>query len=336
MLKYLTISSLFLASSLSAEPLRVVTDIAPLHSLTAQVMGELGAPELLTEPNVSPHGHALRPSEAARLQASDLLVWVGPLLSPWLAEAKDEMAPQAASLPLMQAEGTLLLAKRGAHMHDHGHDHAHDEKEAQPVQAEGHDHDTHDHDEHAHDTHSHDDDTAAAKPDAPRMDPHLWLDPENAIIWVGLIAGELARLDPDNADTYRNNAATAASAIKAQAAANATRLSAVSGLEFLTAHDAYQYFEARFGLTSHAAVTDAEDQEAGPAHLREILANSPGLGCFVTEPSTPKASITLVTETLDIPAVTIDPLGSDLPLGAGQYASLMESLTAGFETCLKP
>ena len=347
MLKYLTVSSLFFASSLAAEPLRVVADIAPLHSLTTQVMGDLGAPELLTPPNASPHGHALRPSEAARLQASDLLIWVGPLMSPWLAEAKSEMAPEAASLALMDAEGTLLLAKRGAHMHDHGHAH----EEEKPVKAEGHDHEDHDdhghddhaeeghdHDSHADDEHAHDDHghDHEAKADAPRMDPHLWLDPENAVIWLSLIAEELARLDPANADTYRSNAATAAAAIEAQATANAARLSALSDLEFLTAHDAYQYFEVRFGLTSHAAVTDSDDQDAGPAHLREVLAGSPGLGCFVIEPSTPKSSITLVTETLNIPAVTIDPLGADLPLGAGHYASLMESLTAGFETCLKP
>ena len=92
----------------------------------------------------------------------------------------------------------------------------------------------------------------------------------------------------------------------AQAAEAAARLAPLAGREFLTAHDAYQYFEARFGLTSHAAITDAEDAEAGPAHLREVLASSDGLGCFSTEPSTPSASIRLVTETLSIPAVEID------------------------------
>jgi zinc transport system substrate-binding protein len=325
MFKYLATSALLFASPLAAETLRVVADIPPIHSLTAQVMGDLGTPALLTEPSASPHGHALRPSEAARLQAADLLVWVGPTMSPWLAEAREDMAKDAASLPLMEAEGSTVLPKRGAHMHDHDHDHAHEEKPE--AKAEDHDHD-HSHD----DDHGHD---KAETADAPRPDPHLWLDPQNATLWLTLIAEELAQLDPDNAESYRSNAAAAAEAITAQAAEAAARLAPLAGREFLTAHDAYQYFEARFGLTSHAAITDAEDAEAGPAHLRDVLASSDGLGCFITEPSTPSASIRLVTETLSIPAVEIDPLGAALPLGAAQYAALMESLTSGFETCLK-
>ena len=37
-----------------AEVPRVATDIAPVHSLVAQVMGELGEPALLVRPGASP------------------------------------------------------------------------------------------------------------------------------------------------------------------------------------------------------------------------------------------------------------------------------------------
>ena len=124
MLKYLITTTALFATPLTADALRVVADIPPLHSLTAQVMGDLGTPELLTPAGTSPHNHALRPSEAARLQNADLLVWVGPLMSPWLGNAKAEMAPDAASIALMETQGTLLLDKRGAHDHDHDHDHS--------------------------------------------------------------------------------------------------------------------------------------------------------------------------------------------------------------------
>jgi zinc transport system substrate-binding protein len=339
MLKYLTVCSTLLATPLAAESPRIVTDIPPVHSLTAQVMGDLGTPELLTKPGTSPHGHALRPSEAKRLQDADLLVWVGPLMSPWLDKAKGEMAPDAASLPLMQAAGITLLDKRGAHNHDHGHDHGDEAHEAAETHEEGHDHEEHaeghdhDHDEHK-DEHAHDDHADEVAEDI-RKDSHVWLDPENAVIWLPLIAEELAKLDPDNAAAYRANAMAAAEAIKAQIAETTARLAPFEGGEFLTAHDAYQYFEARFGLTSHAAVTDADDQDAGPAHLRELLTEAPDLGCFVTEPSTPEASIQLITETLEIPAVEIDPLGAELPVGAGHYNALMNNLAEGFEACLR-
>ena len=43
----LCLASLALATPLQAEVPRVVTDIPPVHALVAQVMGDLGTPELL-------------------------------------------------------------------------------------------------------------------------------------------------------------------------------------------------------------------------------------------------------------------------------------------------
>ena len=255
-------------------------------------------------------------------------------MSPWLGNAKAEMAPDAASIALMETPGTLLLDKRGAHDHDHDHS-----EEEHTETKDSHDHDHADHAEHAdHDDHAdhenHGDDHAEMETDKVRKDAHVWLSPDNAMAWLPILAEELAKLDPANAETYRANAATAVDALKQQVAKTEARLAPLSGGEFLTAHDAYQYFQARFGLTSHAAVSDADDQDAGPAHLRALLTEAPDLGCFVIEPSTPKASVTLVTETLNIPAVTIDGLGAALPIGADHYSALMEHLTSGFESCL--
>lgn len=346
MLKRLSLSLTVLAAPLAAEAPRVIVDIPPIHSLTAQVMEGIGAPELLTQPGANPHGHALRPSEAQRLQEADLLIWVGPRLSPWLGAAKDEMAPNAHSLALIKADGIELLEKRGAHDHHHGDEHAHEGEHAQGGHGDKHDedhaHDGDDHeheDQHAHDDHGHKDEDKhehedhAEASDA-RIDPHIWLSPDNAIVALGLIAEELAEHDTANAESYRANASAAIEALRAQVADIETRMANISDKEYLTAHDAYQYFEARFGLTSHAALTDSDDKNAGPAHLRDVLSNSPGLGCLVSEPGTPAATIRLVTETLGIPAVEIDPLGTELPVGAAQYNTLLETMAKGFEKCL--
>ena len=70
-----------------AEPPRVVTDIPPVHSLTARVMQGVAEPALLLPPGASPHGYAMRPSEAALLQRADVVFWVGAGLTPWLDRA---------------------------------------------------------------------------------------------------------------------------------------------------------------------------------------------------------------------------------------------------------
>ncbi|MFW5680573.1 MAG: metal ABC transporter solute-binding protein, Zn/Mn family, partial [Pseudomonadota bacterium] len=62
----------------------VVTSILPLQSLTAMVMDGIGEPTTLLPAGASPHAYALRPSEAARLERADLVVWVGPDLERFL------------------------------------------------------------------------------------------------------------------------------------------------------------------------------------------------------------------------------------------------------------
>ncbi|MDK2776005.1 MAG: zinc ABC transporter substrate-binding protein, partial [Tabrizicola sp.] len=47
-----------------AEVPRVVTDIPPVHALVAQVMGELGQPELLLAKGADEHDFQLKPSQA--------------------------------------------------------------------------------------------------------------------------------------------------------------------------------------------------------------------------------------------------------------------------------
>ena len=74
----------------------MAADIAPVHSIVARVMQGVGAPELIVPPGASEHDYALRPSEAARLQAADLVVWVGPGLTPWLAGPIAALAPRRA------------------------------------------------------------------------------------------------------------------------------------------------------------------------------------------------------------------------------------------------
>ena len=66
----------FLATPALSDPPRVVTDIAVVQSLTAEVMGDLGAPVVLLDPGANPHDFQMRPDRARALQQADLLIWV--------------------------------------------------------------------------------------------------------------------------------------------------------------------------------------------------------------------------------------------------------------------
>ena len=58
-----------------AAPPTVVTDIAPVHSLVSQVLGELGEAAVLVEQGVDAHHVNLRPSQAAALQDAGAVFW---------------------------------------------------------------------------------------------------------------------------------------------------------------------------------------------------------------------------------------------------------------------
>ena len=74
--KPLALACAVAAAPAIAETPQVATDIAPIHSLVAMVMGDLGTPDLIVTPGASPHTYALRPSQARALQNADLVVGV--------------------------------------------------------------------------------------------------------------------------------------------------------------------------------------------------------------------------------------------------------------------
>jgi len=90
----------FLASAVNAKPPKVLADIAPVHSLVAQVMGDLGEPQLLLEPTSDVHHLQLRPSQARAIAVADLVFWVGPELEPWLPPGLKSLNAGAISVAL--------------------------------------------------------------------------------------------------------------------------------------------------------------------------------------------------------------------------------------------
>ena len=246
--------------ALAADVPRVTSDIPPVHSLVSSVMGELGRPRLLTPPGASPHGYALRPSEAATLEASDVVFWTSEALTPWLAREIDALAPDAVSVELMALDGTRRLAVRH-------------EATFAAAASDGPD-DGVDPDEHA-DLDGHPDDATTDEGgghehgDAAH-DPHGWLDPRNARSWLDAIADTLSRLDPDNAAVYAANAAATRAELEALVRRVDERLAAVRERPFVVFHDSFQYFEERFGLRAAGALSPSDASAASPARLQRV------------------------------------------------------------------
>jgi zinc transport system substrate-binding protein len=305
-------AAMLFAAPLAAAP-RVVVDVAPVHSIVARVMDGVGTPELLMPPGASPHGHALRPSEAARLDGAEIVFWIGPDLTPWLEDPLDALASGAPHVELARAEGvTLLTLREGGPFETH--DHADDA---------GHDHDDHDHA----DDHGHAEATA---------DGHLWLDPTNAAAIAAAVATELAALDPENAALYAANAAAFVAELTALEAEIDATLAPLRGRPFIVFHDAYQYFEAAFDLPAAGSISLGEADAPSAARVAEIRDRiaATGVACVFAEPQFEPRLVATVIEGSQARSGTLDPVGAGLEPGPGLYPALLTGLARGFADCL--
>lgn len=321
---------------------KVATDIAPVHGLVARVMQGVGEPSLVVPVGASPHDHSMRPSEALALSQADLVFWVGEALTPWLEGAVEELAKDAQVVELMTLEGGLALPFRqgvGFEAHDHGDSHdehddhghtaeAHEEHEEHAESDHAHDHE-HDHDEgheHEEDHHGHDHDG---------LDPHVWLAPENATLWLDVIAAELAALDGENAATYAANAAAGKVEIQQVQAEIKASLSAVRDGGFVVFHDAYQYFEHSFDIQAAGAIALSDASDPSPARIAEIqqVVAQKQVSCVFSEPQFNPDLVATVLEGSGAKTVVIDPMGTGLEHGAGFYPALLKELGAAMADC---
>lgn len=346
LLPCLTALPLLLSAPALADVPRVAVDIAPVHALVARVMEGVGAPDLVLPPGASPHGYSLRPSDARALQDADLVIWVGPELTPWLAGPLDNVAGDAARLELLEVEGLRRLGFRegasfAAHEHgddEHGDHDAHDDDHAQDHADHDHDaghadhaddHADDHHDDHASDTDAHDDHAHDG------TDPHAWLDPVNAALWLDAIAAEMSRIDPDNAASYAANAAAARADLAARQDRIAARMSVLSG-GFIVFHDAYHYFEARFDIEAAGAISLSDATAPGPARVAEIrdLVADQGISCVFVEPQFNRGLVDAVFDGTGVRIGVIDPLGATLEPGPALYTALLDGMADAFEGCL--
>ena len=119
------------------------------------------------------------------------------------------------------------------------------------VGSEGHD-DHDDHDDHGHGGHDEHDHGA--------FDPHVWLDPVLAVQQVYNIRDALVAADPDNAQTYQDNAAAYASQLDGLHDEYSATLSSCQHDTIVTLHAAFAYMVERYGFdtVSLSGITGTE------------------------------------------------------------------------------
>lgn len=316
--RFLLLLAALFALPARAEPPSVAVSIKPIHSLVAGVMEGVGEPALLVRGAASPHGYALRPSEARALARAELVVWVGPGLETFLVHALETLGGEARVLTLTEAPGIRLLeARAGGAWESHRHEEDGEAHEAEPRGHEG--------EGEAHAGHDHG-----------NVDSHLWLDPENGRAIVRAVSAALRTADPANGAAYAANAARLDERLVALERRLEAELAPVRAAPYVVFHDAYHYFEARFGLNAVGSVTVSPETPPGARRLAAIRARIETLGarCVFAEPQFEPALVRTVVEDTSARVGTLDPVGAALEPGAALYFELLEGLGNAFTGCM--
>ncbi len=290
----------------------MLTSIKPLQLIAAAVQDGVGSPAVLLPPGASPHHYALRPSDVRRVRDVALLYWIGPDLESFLPRVLAGRSQP--SVAVQDLPGMHLRHFGDSHAEDDDHDQAHDEHGQEVA------------DEHEHDQ--------AHRPGA--LDAHLWLLPANARVIATRMAADLSGADPANAARYQANLAAFGARLEALDQRLQARLGGLAGKPYFVFHEAYDYFEAAYGLQHAGVFSVASEVQPGARHVAAMRTRlqQAGPACVFSEPPLRPRLAETLTAGLPVTLAELDTMGGALAVDGNGYETLLDNLANGLVECL--
>ncbi|QXI38595.1 zinc ABC transporter substrate-binding protein [Pseudomonas xantholysinigenes] len=300
MSRFLALFVAFIAVSANAD-VRVLTSIKPLQQIAAAVQDGVGSPDVLLPPGASPHNYALRPSDVRKVGDADLLYWIGPDMEGFLPRVLGNRAKPTVAV---QSLAGMQLRHFGQDSHSHDED----------------DHDDHDHDH---------------RPGS--LDAHLWLSSVNARVIATQMAGDLAAADPANATRYQANLKQFVERLDALDLRIKQRVAGIAGKPYFVFHEAFDYFEAAYGLKHTGVFSVASEVQPGAQHVAAMRKRLQEVGktCVFSEPPLRPRLAETLTAGLPVRLAELDALGGSDRVDAKGYERLLEKLGSDLSGCLE-
>ncbi len=311
-----TIATSLVLASTHANADTVMASVKPLTLITSELLANVAQVDTLLPDGASPHDFALRPSDRKRLNNTELLIWVGPEIEPYLAKV----------IEASKVEHMTMLDEHA----DHGEEEHHDDHKGHDHEEEHHD----DHKDHAHEEEHHDAHDEHEGHDHAGL--HPWLDIEAVEHFAEELSAELQHHFPNQASQIKENEAAFIVSLKEFESRAKAQLEPVQRNEFLVFHDAYDGFVTHFELNQAGYFTVSPELKPGAKHLselREKLEHS-GVSCVFKEPQFKPALIDSITRGFDVHVGDLDPLAADVALAQGAYINFMQGLVDEFSECL--
>jgi zinc transport system substrate-binding protein len=227
-------------ASEASSPLDIVGSFYPLVFVAEQVGGEHVAVDNLTPPGAETHDLELTPLDVVSLLDADLIVYLA-----GFAPALDEAIRGAVAEQVFDVTSSASL-----------------DLEGEEPESEHHDEDDHggvDQDEDDHDEDDHG-----------GVDPHFWLDPIRLADVADATAARLAEIDPENAESFLQNAAALRFQFDELDNEFQQGLAECARLDLVTSHRSFGYLANRYGLNQAGIAGLSPEQEPSAAQLANV------------------------------------------------------------------
>ncbi len=143
--------------------------------------------------------------------------------------------------------------------------------------------------------------------------PHLWMDPQYARAYVRKIRDALVAADPPNAAVYRHNAAAYDAQLSSLVGRTQRKIDTIPPVQrtMIIFHNAFLYYNARFGLRTVGVVEVHPGADPSPQHIAEIvsLARASHVRAVFAEPEYSPKLIAALAQSAGIQ--TVDSLYDD-------------------------
>ncbi len=220
--------------------LQVICTNFPLYEFARAIAGDKGEVSILLPPGMEVHSFEPKPDDLIRISKAGLFIYTNKAMEPWAADILKGF-DKSRLIVLDASSGTRLRPAA-----DHDEDEAVQEKSSPTRPAARHDHSS-------------------------GIDPHIWLDFDNAKQMTANILAGLLRLDPANEAYYRRNAEDYQRRLDRLDQEFRQGLATCDSKVLLHGgHYTFGYLAARYGLTYIAATGITADAEPTPARMAAL------------------------------------------------------------------
>lgn len=159
-------------------------------------------------------------------------------------------------------------------------------------------------------------------------DPHLWTSPAIMLATAETVAKNLARLDPENAQSYQQGRKEFAATVKKLDEQIRENVRRSEFKQILVYHPAWGHFSQDYGLSQRAV--EAEGKTPDPGSLAKLFRGSDDrkAGFIISSPGADQRLAGIIAAQMQIDVLVVDPMDSDWLHMMGKMKEAVERLRA--------